>query len=197
MWGGGGVKKVYHGSTLVFGKQVFESVFTSSGSIHFPASLIALRVICVGSGGSGGQWGAVSGEIWIGGGGGGAGGYCEKNYTKAEIESIKGKTISFTVGAVPGSTASGNASSFLLQVANGGKAGEYYITQTPGVGGTASGGDVNNQGATGTKGNYYVLGSGGAGWSVAGGTYGGGGPGNSVYDAGLGKVGCVFIRYEY
>lgn len=103
---------------------------------------MSLIVIVVGSGGSGGQWGAVS-STWIGGGGGGAGGYSKKTYNKTEIDSLKGKTISFVVGAVPGSTSNGNDSSFLSQIAYGGKAGANYIYQTGGVGGTASGGDEN------------------------------------------------------
>lgn len=159
--------------------------------------MFSLTVVVVGSGGSGGQWGATSSSVWIGGGGGGAGGYSKKTYNKTEIENLKEKTVSFIVGAAPGSTSNGNDSSFLTQKACGGKAGEYFITQSPGVGGTASGGDENLQGATGGKGYYYTLGAGATGWNINGTFFGGGGSGNSVSDPGLGKVGCVYIRYEF
>lgn len=44
------LKKVYHGSTLMFGKEVFRKVFTSSGNITFPTTIISLKVIVVGGG---------------------------------------------------------------------------------------------------------------------------------------------------
>ena len=47
------IKKVFKGATLVFGKEVFEQTFTTSGSITFPASMYALAIEIVGAGGSG------------------------------------------------------------------------------------------------------------------------------------------------
>lgn len=62
-------RRIYHGSTLVFGnKEVFEQTFTASGSITFPLSLLSLYVIVVGSGGSGGNFGNF-GNYYIGGDG--------------------------------------------------------------------------------------------------------------------------------
>lgn len=193
---GGRVKKVYHGSTLVFGKQVYENTFTANGTITFPASMFSLKVIVVGSGGSGGNFGNFR-DYYIGGGGGGAGGYCSKSYTAAEIQNLKGKQVSFTVGAVPAVFASGNASRFLNQLANGGSAGSDFVTQAGGVGGTASGGDVNNTGASGGKGNYNHVGDPAPGWTIGGGTYGTGGGGYAAWQSGQGGVGCVYIRFEY
>lgn len=180
----------------MFGKEVFEQTFTTSGSITFPSSLLALTVIVVGSGGSGGNFGVFD-NYYIGGGGGGAGGYCSKTYTAAEILNLRGKQVSFTVGSVPAKFASGNASSFLNQLANGGSAGSNFVTQAGGVGGTASGGDVNNTGASGGKGDYNKVGDPAPGWSVSGGTYGAGGGGFAAWQSGQGGVGCVYIRYEY
>lgn len=48
--GGRSIKKIFKGNALVFGKEVFERTFTSSGSITFPASMFALTVIIVGGG---------------------------------------------------------------------------------------------------------------------------------------------------
>ena len=190
-------RRIYHGSTLVFGnKEVFEQTFTASGSITFPLSLLSLYVIVVGSGGSGGNFGNF-GNYYIGGGGGGAGGYCSKTYTAAEIQNLKGKQVSFTVGAVPAKFASGNASKFLNQLANGGSAGTDFINHKGGAGGTASGGDVNNTGSSGGDGNYNHVGDASPGWPVSGGTYGAGGGGFAAWQSGQGGVGCVYIRYEY
>ena len=194
---GGGVKKVYYGSTLVFGKEVFEHTFTANGTVTFPASMFSLKVIVVGSGGSGGNYGAVNPPVYVGGGGGGAGGYSEKSYTDTEIQNLKGKQVSFTVGAVPAKFASGNASRFLNQVANGGSAGANYVTQKGGAGGTASGGDINNTGSSGGNGNYNHVGDPAPGWTIGGGTYGTGGGGYAAWQSGQGGVGCVYIRFEY
>ena len=62
------LKKAYRGSTLVFGKEVFERTFTASGSITFPLSILSLHVIVVG-GGAGGA------SLWNGYGAGGGGGF--------------------------------------------------------------------------------------------------------------------------
>lgn len=63
MWG---VNKVYYGSTLVFGKQVYENIFTANRTVTFPASMFSLKVIVVGSGGSGGNYGVVDHPIYVG-----------------------------------------------------------------------------------------------------------------------------------
>lgn len=63
MWG---VNKVYYDSTLVFGKQVYENNFTANRTVTFPASMFSLKVIVVGSGGSGGNYGVVDHPIYVG-----------------------------------------------------------------------------------------------------------------------------------
>ena len=194
--GGGRVKKVYHGSALVFGKEVFERTFTASGSITFPSSLLALTVIVVGAGGCGGQWILGQHGDWIGAGGGGAGGYAKKIFSIAECNSIAGKTISFSVGVIH-LQAKGDDSSFMGVIAYGGQPGGSWSDPHGGVGGSATGGSENKTGASGTNGGYVVVGRGGQGWDINGTTYGDGGDSTAISSNGAGKNGCVYIRYEY
>ena len=209
MWGGG-VKKVYHGSTLVFGKQVFERVYTASGTITLPSSLLFLQVVVVG-GGAGGSGGNYDNNWINSNGSGSAGGYTKKTYTAADIKTLQGKTVSFTVGAggAGGAThvtgGAGGTSSFLSLAATGGNPSSGYSNWgsmgTIGAGGIGSGGDENKQGAQGQLGqvvsNNFTP-KGGAGWSVAGGTYGSGGNGGvSIGTAPSGVSGCVYVIYYY
>ena len=194
--GGGRVKKVYHGSALVFGKEVFERTFTASGSITFPSSLLALTVIVVGAGGCGGQWILGQHGDWIGAGGGGAGGYAKKIFSIAECNSIAGKTISFSVGVIH-LQAKGDDSSFMGVIAYGGQPGGSWSDPQGGVGGSATGGSENKTGASGTNGGYVVVGRGGQGWDINGTTYGDGGDSTAISSNGAGKNGCIYIRYEY
>ena len=194
--GGGRVKKVYHGSALVFGKEVFERTFTASGSITFPSSLLALTVIVVGAGGCGGQWILGQHGDWIGAGGGGAGGYAKKIFSIAECNSIAGKTISFSVGVIH-LQAKGDDSSFMGVIAYGGQPGGSWSDPQGGVGGSATGGSENKTGASGTNGGVVVVGRGGPGWDINGTTYGDGGDSTAIASNGEGKNGCVYIRYEY
>ena len=194
--GGGRVKKVYHGSALVFGKEVFERTFTASGSITFPSSLLALTVIVVGAGGCGGQWILGQHGDWIGAGGGGAGGYAKKIFSIAECNSIAGKTISFSVGVIH-LQAKGDDSSFMGVIAYGGQPGGSWSDPQGGVGGSATGGSENKTGASGTNGGVVVVGRGGPGWDINGTTYGDGGDSTAISSNGAGKNGCIYIRYEY
>lgn len=190
------IKKVFKGATLVFGKEVFEQTFTTSGSITFPSSLLALTVIVVGAGGCGGQWILGKHGDWIGAGGGGAGGYAKKIFSIAECNSIAGKTISFSVGVIH-LQAKGDDSSFMGVIAYGGQPGGPYSDSHGGVGGSATGGSENKTGASGTNGGYVVVGRGGPGWDINGTTYGDGGDSTQIAHDGSGKNGCVYIRYEY
>ena len=191
------IKKVFKSATLVFGKEVFEQTFTASGSITFPASIYALAIEIVGAGGSGGALIIGTHGDWIGGGGAGAGGYCSKTYTAAEIQNLKGKTVSFTIGGVSKGADGGNTA-ILGLIAYGGKRGQSAGEgQGGGIGGTASGGDVNKQGGNGTNGGYLSVGRGATGWTIGGTVYGDGGDAQAVGSDGLGKAGCIHITYFY
>lgn len=77
--GGANVKKVFKGSTLVFGKETFEQTFTANGSVTFPSTLVSLYVVVVGAGGGvGGNFysnGSPGESVWNGYGKGGNGGF--------------------------------------------------------------------------------------------------------------------------
>lgn len=140
------------------------------------------RVLCIGGGGGGG--GVTSGD---GAGGGGAGGFCERDFSAADI----GASQSVTIGAAGAGGANGNGSaggntlfgSFMT--ANGGAGGitSSNNTNLGGAGGTASGGTININGANGNTGyifytdnpaHYVTAGGNGAGCGL----YGGGGIGS-------------------
>ena len=204
--GGRGVKKVYHGFTLVFGKEVFERTFTASGSITFPLSLLSLHVIVVGGGGGGGGGSAASSSAWWSGGGGGSGGLAEYSASGETAKSFAGKTISFTVGGggagggLGSSGGSGGQSKFQNFIANGGAGGIWNNpfaggSGAGGAGGSASGGNIRNTtGNSGGSGGSFN--SGGAGGASLWNGYGAGG-GGGFNSSGGGSAGCVYIRYEY
>ena len=205
------LKKAYHGSTLVFGKEVFRKVFTSSGNITFPTTIISLKVIVVG-GGAGGSAGNYDND-WINStGSGAAGGYAEKIYNKSELSSLKGTNVSFAVGAggaaglyKSGIGGVGGKTSFMSITATGGNPTSGYSNWgTPGPlgqGGVGSGGDVNKQGNPGQYGRVASPGwvpAGGVGWNINGIVYGSGGNGGAAFDNGIkGASGCVYIEYSY
>lgn len=205
------LKKVYHGSTLMFGKEVFRKVFTSSGNITFPTTIISLKVIVVG-GGAGGSAGNYDND-WINStGSGAAGGYAEKIYSKAELSSLKGTNVSFTIGGggeagiyKSGIGGVGGKTSFMSITATGGNPTSGYSNWgTPtvlGQGGIGSGGDVNKQGNPGQYGKVASPGwepAGGIGWNINGVVYGSGGNGGaSIANGHPGQNGCVYIEYTY
>lgn len=202
--GGAVVKKVFKGSTLVFGKEIFEHTFTSSGNITLPQTLTSLYVVVVGAGGGGGGANAYSSEAWWTGSGGASGGCSIRQYTAEEINSLKGKTISFTVGSGGGSASYadggvGGQSKFQNQIANGGNGGQYNnlgnANSYNAPGGTASGGNIANTTGNvgGVGGNYSTNGS--PGESVWNG-YGKGGSGG--FPSGSNGInGCIYIKYEF
>lgn len=161
------VKKVFNGNTLLFGKESFEKIFTASGSITFPATMFSLTVIVVGAGGGGGGANAYSKDVWWTGSGGASGGCSIRQYTASEINSLKGKNISFTVGSGGGSATfedggAGGQSKFITQIANGGSGGHFNTLGNANSynapGGTASGGNIaNTTGNVGGTGGELVF----------------------------------------
>ena len=151
-----GIGNVMQGVNLV--------TFTSSGTYHRPANLISAEVYVTGGGASGGQM------YMNGAGGGGAGGTSIKTYQRAQLQD----SIPVTVGAGGIATAgdwnNGGDSYFLSQVGDGGSIPAKY--SNGGVGGDASGGDINLRGSAGVSGDSE--GCGGAGGSSY---WGGGGVG--------------------
>lgn len=201
------IKKVYHGSTLVFGKELFSQAFTSSGGITFPATILSLKVTVVGGGGGGGG-GGYPANIPTTGCGGGGGGKVVKIYNPAELQAIKGTTVSFTVGTGGAGGAAGGIgwggngqnganSSFLSAVAYGGTGGSGQGGTA--AGGTGTGGTV-TQGGTATGGGVQTpVVQGGAGHVVSGNTYGRGGNSSGYWTTpgDAGARGCVYVEYTY
>lgn len=196
---GGGVKKVYHGSTLVFGHKTTQTlVYTASGSITIPRDTVSCIVHVVGSGGSSGGTNPYAHEVHCASGGGSAG-YSRKQYNS----SLSGQTINFTVGQPISSWCqNGQNSIFLNQIGGMGFAGIAATggaSQPGGVGGTASGGDVNTNGSQGAVGSW--VGAGGTGKGASGHTingvqYGFGGSCTASGSPTSGS-GCVIIELIY
>tara|TARA_B110000014_G_scaffold46617_1_gene30870 strand:+ start:2898 stop:3935 length:1038 start_codon:yes stop_codon:yes gene_type:complete len=142
--GGGGLQSV--------------QVFTSSGTWTKPAGISSVRVQLVGSGCGGMYWNMA----------GGAGGYSEKFI---DVSSIASETV--TVGAGAASLAAGNTSSFGSHCSGAGGGlppGSPGSRTLGGLGGTATGGDINIQGAGGAGMNTGTTSADGAP------SYFGGGP---------------------
>lgn len=83
-----------------------EQILTVSGSIFLPVRLKDLNVtIVAGGGGSGwGYW--YHGNAFFGGGGGG-GGRVDKSFSQAEINTLKGTSQQYVIGAAGAVGASG------------------------------------------------------------------------------------------
>ena len=197
--GGGGVKKVYHGSTLVFGHKTTQTlVYTASSSITIPRDTVSCIVHVVGSGGSSGGTNPYAHELHCASGGGSAG-YSRKQYNS----SLSGQTINFTVGQPISSWCqNGQNSIFLNQIGGMGFAGIAATggaSQPGGAGGTASGGDMNKNGTQGAVGSW--VGAGGTGRGASGHTingvqYGFGGSCTASGSPTSGG-GCVIVELIY
>lgn len=165
---------------------VLVQVITSNGTYTPSAGLFAAQVYLIGGGG-----GAGAGDTDVGtsgqGGGGGGGGTCIKTYTAAQIGANAAVVIGTggAGGTVPDNNGtSGNNSTFtpagagaVLTASGGafgtGMTGTATVNTVPGgLGGAASGGDINIPGGNG-EGGLVVSGS-------AGVVYGGGG-GNTFF----------------
>lgn len=189
-------------------------VFTSSGTFTIPSGVTKLKMTIVGGGGNG------RGGTDVSNGGGGGGGAAIKYLTGI----TPGNTLTVTVGAAAGtsSVASGTQSITTVSATGGSTP---TVTQTAGVGGVGSNGDLNIKGAGGGPGITISQGSGGCTYAIglsgeggssilgggaanrtgdgagsAGGNYGGGGSGTvstagTSYSGGAGAAGVVLIEW--
>ena len=184
-------------TTLAAAKNTVVELFTSSGTWTKPTGAVAVRVRCVGPGGSGGAGalGASPTNALSGGGGGSSGGTSEMVFDAADLTA----TVTVTIGA--GGAASSGQTSSSTAGANG-SAGTpatsfgTYLSGGRGAGGT--GGGVGTAGAGGTistSGFGYGMQTGvagGAGSALgaagaaggSGGSAGGGGGGGGINAAG-------------
>jgi hypothetical protein len=148
-------------------------VFTTSGTWTKPAGISKIRVTVTGGGGGGGGTRAGYGE---GAGGGGAGGTAIEII---DVSSVSSVTVTVASGGAGGSGASdgssgGNSSFGTYCYGNAGSGGSNHGTANGGIGGSASGGDINIPGGGGSHGvnnNTNQTGQGQGGSSYWGGGY--------------------------
>ena len=189
--------------------------FSANGSWTLPTGITGFRVTVVGGGGGGSKCTATSLAGDASGGGGGAGGMAIKYYSSQ----APGTSYSFTIGAGGTTQVMGGTTIFNGAVTANGGNGSAFASPTSGaggLGGTASGGDLNLSGGDGSDGqsNSFVFAGNGAPGPFGGGgragqlaglnatNYGGGGGGaydstltGNVYNGGLGGTGIVIIEY--
>ena len=143
--------------------------FTSSGTWTKPSGITKVMVEVQGGGGSGANAGTVSAII----NNGASGGYVKK---LIDVSSITSATITVGTGGAASSTAPGNAggdsvwSDGTNTLTAGGGGGGLNTSYYGGVGGTASGGDLN---IAGQNGGAFARRSGGNSQFGYGGIYGG------------------------
>jgi hypothetical protein len=154
------ISKVLSQNNFLYRETIY---FTSSGTFSKASYpwLRAVKVKMVGGGGGGSDAQITGGSQVSVGGGGGGGAYCEKFYT--DIASLASSiTVTVGTGGTPGN--SGGTSSFVSMSANGGATGNamgsgnlsfYY--SNPGLGGAASGGDINIEGFAGIPGEAWAY----------------------------------------
>ena len=181
--------------------------FTSSGTWTRPAGITKVIMEVQGAGGSGSAHASTASLI----GGGSGGGYARK---LLDVSSISTSTITVGAGGAGVTGAVGNAGGLSKWadgsnniIGNGGN-GATHASYNCVVGGTATGGDVNIQGGTGTWFNYTkttggnsILGLGGCGgYNVVADSdptgYGGGSGGCYVIATAAGTGGIVIV-WEY
>jgi hypothetical protein len=174
---------------ILFGQPVDQNFTSGTGTYTIPAGYITNLTIRVWGGGGGITGGAAARS------GGGGGGYTQKTI---EVNSVSGPIVfNATVGSgVPVGTAASGGTSTVTNAALGvnltATGGGLSTAGAGGVGGTATGGDINSVGGTGGvkgAGAAPVAGGGGgaAGSSSGAGSVGGSGTGNT--NAGIGGIG--------
>lgn len=181
--------------------------FSASGSFTVPAGIQRLKIHAWGAGGGGSSTsgGGANGS----GGGGGA-------YGSAIVVVTSGQIIPLVIGTGGGTGASGGATTILGMSAGGGTG--AVALNTAGVGGTASGFDVNFSGQSGNANSGSDAGFAGSaggdagGWGGKGGTSttptpsnagagtspgggGGGGTASASSVGGAGANGAIVIEY--
>jgi hypothetical protein len=144
------------------------SVLTTSGTWTKPAGLRCLEVTAIGGGaGSTGAISTAAGQSSAGGGGGG-GGTAQKLFAAASLPASVVYTVGANGGSPSSSGAAGGASIFNVLSAAGGGAPAAYNTggsaagttnasSVAGIGGVATGGDLNINGGYGSIGYRAFL----------------------------------------
>lgn len=177
-----------------------------AGTFTVPVGITALKIELWGPGGGGGGGTITGGPGGEDGGGGGGGAYLKLNSAPVSA----GLVVSYSVGSAgvydvmsDNGTDGGNTTctTFSL-VAQGGKKGTAALGSAGGLGGTATGGNVNLTGANGTAqgpgGNSANGGAGGASGGAGifpGGGGSGGLSGGANSNGGDGANGKVLITY--
>lgn len=187
--GGAGMPPIWKGtgpSGAITNINVQYITATGSGTYTPTTGMIQCIVECIGGGGgAGGANTATDSQGFVASGGGGAGGYCRKLFTSTDIGSSQVLSIGTGgaggIGANDGAT--GVATTFgtgPILTANGGVGSPQALTYKAylgGLGGTATGGDINIQGQSGaTASSYFVISQGGFSSSGIG--------ANTIYGAG-------------
>ncbi len=166
---------------------VKRQVFAASGTYTPSAGMLYCDAEVLGGGGAGGAGSGGNNQA----SGGGAGGYAKKVISAATIGASQTITIGAGGAAIAGGagtgTTGGTSSMGAIVSANGGTGGSNGSTQPGGLGGTASGGDINMQGYQGSWSFNSGSGISGAG---ANSQYGSGGQAQLV--AGAGNTGSGY-----
>jgi len=160
--------------------------FTSSGTWTRPTGITKVMVEVQGAGGSGSDAGTVSANL----NNGASGGYVKK---LVDVSSISTATITIGTGGAASSSTTGNAGGNSIwadgtnTLTAGGGGGPPNTSYYGGVGGTATGGDLN---IAGQNGGAYARRSGGNSQFGYGGIYGGSAAsGSSADNDGIPPVG--------
>lgn len=138
-----------------------------SGTFVFDTNMVQVYVECIGGGGSGSTQSTPLTGNFYGSAPGGAGAYCAKLYTAAQVGSSQSYNIGAGGIAVTMVTNSdglpGGDTTFMGMTAGGGFPGENSLsnptgskTNNGGLGGLATGGDINKEGGAGQL-EFYTI----------------------------------------